>query len=285
METVVLFKKIIENHFSDKEKNWINQKLLKVEQENKPKEFYLAFTGAHRFLSRDEINFDEQEIIDLKSKYQDFISARWTHEQLGRLILMLVLPVDQNHQILEDFFSAADMKELVVLYRGLFLLKNANNFVARAIEGIRTNMISVFDAIALNNPFAAHYFTEEPWNQMVLKAIFMQRPLYKIVGLDNRRNEDLARIARDFAHERWSAGRIVSPELWRLCAPYVDQDIFQDLIRVIEEDTDLAKEAALRCFQECSYPKALDWISKHPTKNILKSWLQIGQEWETLESS
>jgi hypothetical protein len=51
---------------------------------------------------------------------------------------------------------------------------------------------------------------------MVLKALFLDVPLARIIGLDGRRTPDLTRMARDYAAERRAAGRPVSADLMRL---------------------------------------------------------------------
>ena len=67
---------------------------------------------------------------------------------------------------------------------------------------------------------------------MVLKALFVETTLAPIVGLDERANPELARILRDYAHERWAAGRPVSPELWRCVGPFAtDAAALDDLDR------------------------------------------------------
>ena len=55
---------------------------------------------------------------------------------------------------------------------------------------------------------------------MILKAIFIERPLYKIYGLDKRMNKPLAEMLVAYVNERWAAGRDVTPELWRLVVPF-----------------------------------------------------------------
>ena len=51
---------------------------------------------------------------------------------------------------------------------------------------------------------------------MVLKALFIGRPLHLIQGLDLRANRDLAKMLINYAHERQSANRPVPAELWQL---------------------------------------------------------------------
>jgi hypothetical protein len=89
-------------------------------------------------------------------------------------------------------------------------------FVARAGEGCRTNMRSVFDACALDTPYPEQCFSEDSYRQMVIKAVFVGAPLWRMWGLDGRQSPELARMALDLAEERRSAGRAVQHELW-LC--------------------------------------------------------------------
>jgi hypothetical protein len=77
-----------------------------------------------------------------------------------------------------------------------------------AVEACRTSTLSVFEAIACENPFAATHFAEPSFNQMVLKAVFNgvgasphRRPR------EARHSPDLVRMAEDYAAERRAAGR------------------------------------------------------------------------------
>jgi hypothetical protein len=136
------------------------------------------------------------------------------------------------------------MGEQVALYSALPLLPYPEEFVSRAAEGVRTNMRDVFDAVVLQNPFPAGFFSEEQWNQMVLKAVFTSRPLYTICGIDDRCNARLAEMLLDFAHERWAAGRKVTPELWRCVAPYVTERNSADIQKLSESPDELEQLAA-----------------------------------------
>ena len=68
-------------------------------------------------------------------------------------------------------------------------------------------------AIACENPFPAAYFPETSFNHMVLKAVFTEVALARILGLATRRSPELARMATDYASERTAAGRSVPADL------------------------------------------------------------------------
>ena len=100
------------------------------------------------------------------------------------------------------------------------MLPDPEQFQLRAAEGIRTNMTSVFNAVALNNPYPAEYLNDLAWNQMVLKALFVGSPLDLIYGLQRRNNQQLTQMLIDYARERLAANRTVSSQLWELVMPF-----------------------------------------------------------------
>lgn len=206
-----------------------------------------------------------------------FPYGHWSLEQVCRLALLMSIPNENSIDFIGHLLSASDMREQVVIYKSLPHLKNASEFTAMAVDGIRTNMIDVFDAIALDNVFPKVYFSEEAWNQMVLKGIFMERPLYRIIGLDERKNATLSSVLYDFVHERWSAKRPVTPELWRLMPGFIDDKIFEDLLTVLEKDTPLAKQAVLRVLSSSEFPAAKEWYKSNGFEPHL-SWEEIGKQ-------
>jgi hypothetical protein len=109
------------------------------------------------------------------------------------------------------------------LYQSLPIMPYPKELTQRAAEGVRSNITSVFDAVAHHNPYPADYMDDDAFNQIVLKALFVGSPLYKIQGLDRRANRKLAKMLIEYAHERWSAGRVISPELWRPVGPFIDE--------------------------------------------------------------
>jgi hypothetical protein len=143
-------------------------------------------------------------------------------------------------------------------------------------------MTRVYDSIALDNPYPAEYFDDGQWNQMVLKAIFMERPLYRIQGIDRRNNKDLCRIARDFAHERWAAGRLVTPELWRLTGIFADEEdgLLNDLEKVLHSSGAFERTAAILALSQSSDVKYRSLIEHERDSMTATSWEELGMQIE-----
>ena len=121
--------------------------------------------------------------------------------------------------VLEDTFRFADEGELCALYRSLQLLPRGERFAWRAGEGCRTNMQTVFRANVCDTGYPVRHFDDIAWRQMCVKAIFVGAPLWRVFGLDGRRDAELTRMVLDAAEERRSAGRPISPELWLCVTP------------------------------------------------------------------
>jgi hypothetical protein len=157
--------------------------------------FYYAFSGATRHFEKGP-------------------------DQTARQILLLELakqPKDLYLDTLTNLLGAADIRESAIILQTLSHLPQPEALVPLAREATRSNVVDIFDAIALDNAFPRDHFPEDAWNQLVLKALFIDRPLYRIVGLDDRANATLAEQISNLAHERWAAGREINPEAWRPC--------------------------------------------------------------------
>jgi len=260
---------------------WLQKKQGSLASDFKPRTFYLAFSACPRFIEKAPLELDDSWRERMQTVYPNFGKITWAQDELARVLLMTSLPVDQNRDILEKLFETADYREQVALYKGLFFLENASEFAERAREGLRTNMVGVFDAIALENPFPAEYLSQDAWNQMALKAMFMSRPLYRIARIEDRKNEDLARMCIDYAHERWSAHRSVSPELWRFVGGYVDAAIFEDIQKTVTGGSELEQQAAAKALAESDLPAGKNWLQEQGIDpEQLPEWNTIGKHHE-----
>jgi hypothetical protein len=235
--------------------------------------FYLAFGMLKRKVEDGPISISEGLNAELKRINPAFSYTKWTLVEFCRLAFLVHLDSLDNKAKICTLLASSDMKEQVVIYKSLQYLSNAEDFKLEIIDGIRTNMIDVFDAIALENSYAFKHFSEDAWNHMVLKAIFMERPIYRIYGIDDKKNTKLAGILQDFVHERWAAGRVVTQELWIMISVFENDSIFEDLKKVIKNDSEIGKTAAIKVLQESSY---VSWLSDEGIKETTLSWNEIG---------
>lgn len=272
---------IAKKQFAETEFDWLSKKLHLIEDEFSASKFYLAFSGCSRFLSKEHIVLSRDDLSKIHPHYPNFQATPWSKDEIGRILMTLSLSVQYNEKHLTALFETADYRELIALYKGLYFLENAEDFALRAREGLRTNMVGVFDAIALYNPYPYKYLPQDAWNHMVLKAMFMERPIYKIYKIEERKNKELALIFLDYAHERWSAHRKVSPELWRFVSDYADERFFDDIKRVIDTGDRLESLAAARALVESDYSPGIKWLAQADVKvDELPDWNEIGQQLE-----
>ncbi len=222
---------------------WLHQFLAHQAESFEPRPFYYAFSGATR-------RFPKVPVQDASLRIPsspDFAPHGWTIDQLARTVLLLSLVETHPSVFLQTYralLDTADMRESVALFAALPLLPEAAALVPLARDGLRSNIVDVFDAIALHNPFPAMHFDEEGWNQMVLKAIFIRRPIHRIRDIEKRANPALAQSLTDLAHERWAANRPVPPELWRSCQQQATPTLAVDVARVLDTPGPGQREAA-----------------------------------------
>jgi hypothetical protein len=113
-------------------------------------------------------------------------------------------------------FEGGELGEQESLLRTLSFLPEPALYVPVAELGVRTNAQRLFAAIAAENPYPARHFGALQFNQMVLKAVFVEVSVLRIEGLAERRTPELARMAEAYASERRAAGRPVPEDIARI---------------------------------------------------------------------
>ena len=270
---------IIESNSSSQVQEWLQQQKRRLEETAAIQRFNLTFTAIPRFTGKHIIEAPVQELIP------GFFIQGYTLDRLVRIWWLLELPAtnqDTYVQAIEGLFAAADVNEQVALYGALHLLAWPSAWRMRTAEGIRSNIGPVQEAIMLQNPYPAAQLEESAWNQLVMKAIFTDKQVHLISGLDERANLQLASVLHDYAHERWAAGRIVNPMLWRLVGPFINEEFFRDIVRVWNSENNAEKEAAALACSASDYTPAKELLSASP---VLKEEIASGRlTWDTVAS-
>lgn len=121
---------------------------------------------------------------------------------------------------LHDYFRAGDETEQAALVRGLALLSDDGRLKPIAADAGRSNVVALFRALALDNPYPAAYYGVREFNQLVLKALFLELPIARVHGLRERANRELSHMCEDYVEEREAAGRAVPADIWLALLPH-----------------------------------------------------------------
>ncbi|MCK6480773.1 MAG: EboA domain-containing protein [Planctomycetaceae bacterium] len=230
------------------------------------KNLYMNFSAVGRHAPKTPLGIRPADLDRARKARPGWMPEKWTVEQAARTALLLQRDPRNRERWLGEvamLFQHGDLGELVALYQALPLLPHPEALVDRCAEGVRSNMTDVFRAVAHDNPFPSENLPEPAWNQMVVKNLFVELPLAPVQGLDARANPSLARMLCDYAEERWSAGRPVSPELWRCVGPHADEAGIRVMERALEGGDGATKAAVLEALRSCPWPEAGYVLKRH----------------------
>lgn len=265
MTFIKLTKEILALNVTTEENLWL-ENIIFVSRENE-RILQTAFIAMPKYIKKTEI------ILKPEIKNQFLVSSNfspdgWTLDKFARAYILLHFNSENEKKYvkrLSELFETAEMNELAALNSFIPLLSYPQNWLFQAKEAVRSNIGCVFDAIAFNNPYPSIHFDEPAWNLLVLKTIFCGKSIKNIYGLKERSNQKLAHMVSDFAHTRWAAGKTISPEVWELVTPYIDNQIIKDIEKLFQSGNEQEQHAAkLSCTQS----------DFKPAKNLLKKYTE-----------
>lgn len=180
---------------------------LDAQLEGGPTAFAPGFAAAGRKLGRAPTTDDDARTIPIPWP------AGAGVDECGRAALVAAavaaLPSDQHVVFVRDLVRRGEVRERQAVLRVLAALPAPARFVDIAIDACRTNVQSVFEAIACDNAFPAQHFPSPAFAQMTLKALFIGAPVGRIHDLASRVDDNLVRMVEAYASERRAAGRPV----------------------------------------------------------------------------
>ncbi|MBU2902878.1 EboA domain-containing protein [Maribacter dokdonensis] len=262
---------------------WLKGKIESLKENKSSKDLFMTYSLLNvKFDAANVISFDALDTTS--SRYLSGHKA--TMLQVSRIYFLAeVLSQDIEFYTpkVANIIQVADTGELETFLKYLVLLPNPEAYKQTAVEALRTNIATIFDAISLNNPYPAEYFNDQQWNQMFLKAAFMERDLSQIASIDERANEDLARIISDYAHERWAAGRKIDPLFWRPVSKFLNEQLLGDMKTLLNSDDVIENLAGALCCYYSENEKALALLNgkpelKHKIADGHTTWNTIKQQ-------
>ncbi len=278
---------IIERYTTPDTWQWLKEKSSQIRDEENIQHFMIAFAATPRKTGKQLINLSEEEIREIQQIRPHLTIQHWPIDRLCRVWFLMHLDTmnpKEYIRVIESLFPTAEMNELIALYSSLPLLAFPENWRAQCAEGIRNNIADVLESIMCNNPYPSENLDEPAWNQLVLKAIFTEKPINQIVNLELRANQSLANTLSDYAHERWAAHRDINPLLWRCVGKFMNEKIFPDIMRIALSENSTEREAAALACSMSTYPPAKELVDKNDElRSIIKSgmtWDDIGKKLE-----
>lgn len=213
---------------------------------------------------------------------------RWTSADTARLILLMTA-IERNLELAEDtilsYYKMGDESERIALVRGLIFFAPGEYLTKLALDVGRTNNLEVLAALTLDNPYPACFYSEQAFNQMVLKALFLGLAIERIDGIEQRANPDLTRMCENYALERELAGRTVPTDIWLAIGPFASKTGRQQMIEYLNhENVSHRYYCALALAQRLSQDASLTAILKQRLeteqepmiRKLLQDTLQAG---------
>jgi len=280
LDTCVQLSKILKDSVSEETHIWIENRLDLIIKSKSTKDLYLTYS-----LISGKIDPSKKPIITgINPELKDYLIAQNAKLlEIARIYLLIrALESDMAYfsAKVANLIQVADTSELATFLKYLILLPNAEDYRQVGVEALRTNIGTIFEAIALNNPYPSEYFNDQQWNQMYLKAAFMQLNLAEILDVEKRANSDLARIISDYAHERWAASRSIDPMFWRPVTGFLKGELLKDMDHLFKSKDQIENLAAALCCFYSQEPEATKLLEKYP--DLIEKVANKSVTWENL---
>jgi len=249
---------------------WLTAQIQESLHSNSNKALFITLGKIPRTISRADLQLDQSELEAGQALRPGWDPSHWNLSGAARILLIAEMAQARGDEFIatyREICRTADVTELVELYCALPLLRSHKHIDTQIGDGLRSNMRSVFEAIAHRNPYPAENFDQHRWNHMILKLLFIDSTLAPVQQLDARANPELATILCDYAHERWAAGRPVSCELWRCVGPFATGKQIDDLARALSDPDKHQQHAAAIALAQSDDPDAIKVLQTNEALN------------------
>ena len=221
---------------------------------------------AKRKLGSDHLHNTTTCAAVIDTNFSPLDIHRWTSADAARLIL-LMSAIERDPELTENiilsYYKMGDEAEHIALIRGLIFFAPSEYLTELALDVGRTNNLEVLAALTLDNPYPACFYSEQAFNQMVLKALFLGLAIERIEGIEQRANADLTRMCENYVVERQAAGRTVPTDIWLAIGPFACETGRQQMIDYLDhENVSHRYYSALALVQRLSQDPTLTAILK-----------------------
>jgi len=204
---------------------WFDAELRSLQAKPEQARWFKALGMAPRKLGKADLLPSAADLQAAHSLRQGLDPSEWSVDQTARIAFTLAFYQGDEAGFVQQvamLVDTSEINELLAIFRGFALFPHPQSLEPKAREAIRSTMRPVYEAISHRNPFPFEFFDEPAWNQMIVKAFFLDSSIWQIQGVDERYNPDLSVILISLVQERWAAGRFIAPEIWRCAVPHAN---------------------------------------------------------------
>lgn len=174
-----------------------------------------AFVAAPRHVGRDPVAALGGK--RLRGPDDEIATEGWAADVAARVAVLCALAAGAPGELVDtvdSLFREGDNREKTAIVRALCLLRDGARFTDIAFEAGRTNDSNLFRALACDNPYPARHYPELEFNKLVMKAAFVGAPIDRILGVLDRANDELSRMAMEYIDEQQAATRRFPPQMF-----------------------------------------------------------------------
>ena len=236
---------------------WLGEQLGKLGGEVRDRDLYLALGLVPSKLGKADLDLSAADLEAAAQARAGWDPRGWSIDQAARILILL--HAGGTGAVFAQRFTqlcrTADVAEAIAFYRGLPLYPDPSGSRPRRRRA-RAPTCGRCSKRSRTAPLSQGAVRREPLESHGAEGAVRRQHTAPDPGLDERANPTLARMLCDYAHERWAAGRPVSPELWRCVGPHADAEALGDLQRVLATGGAIERKAAALALAACPDPRA-----------------------------
>ena len=206
---------------------WFDNELRGLQTQPEQARWFKALGMAPRKLGKADLQPSQVELQAAQTLRQGLDPTEWSVDQTARIAFTLAFYQGDEAGFVQQvamLIDTSEINELLAILRDFAVIPHPQALEPKAREAIRSTMRPVYEAMSHRNPYPFEFFDEAAWNQMIVKAFFLDSSIWQIQEVDERYNADLSEILISLVQERWAAGRFIAPEIWRCAVPHANAE-------------------------------------------------------------
>jgi len=215
---------------------WLDTELRGLQAKPEQARWFKALGMAPRKLGKADLHPTAAELQAAQALRQGLDPSEWSVDQTARMAFTLAFYQGDEASFVQQMgvlVDTSEINELLAIFRGFALFPHPQALEPKAREAIRSTMRPVYEAMSHRNPYPLEFFDEAAWNQMIVKAFFLDSSIWQIQGVDDRYNADLSVMLISLVQERWAAARFIAPEIWRCAVPYANAEGVEVILQAL----------------------------------------------------